>query len=207
MEVGARGRWRKYVTYSAAVFRADIRDAIIPFREVGGRAFFQNAGKTRNQGVEFGASVSPITQVRGFVSYTYADYTFIDYAIVNGTTTTQLAGNRASGVPRHFTRVGLRTEPYKTVAIDVDHTISTGLFANDANTQYVDGWNATNVRGSFSAELRGMGIAPFVGINNVFNNAYVGTVTINGAFNRTLRPAPLRNYYVGGEVSFRLPVR
>ena len=141
------------------------------------------------------------------MSYTYADYTFIDYAIVNGTTTTQLAGNRASGVPRHFTRVGLRTEPYKRIAIDVYHTISIGLFANDANTQYVDGWNVSNVCGSFSAELRGMGIAPFVGVNNVFNNAYVGTVTINGAFNRTLRPAPLRNYYVGGEVSFRLPVR
>lgn len=207
LEVGARGQWRQHVTYSVAAFRADIRDAIVQFREVGGRAFFQNAGRTRNQGLEFGLSVSPIRQVRAFGSYTFADYTFRDYAIVNGTTTTQLAGNRAAGVPRHFTRLGLRTEPYRTLVVDIDHTISTGLFADDTNTQFVDGYNATNVRGSFAAELGSLGVAPFIGINNLFGNAYVGTVTINGAFNRTLEPAPLRNFYAGGEISFRLPVR
>lgn len=206
-ELGARGGWRKYVTYSVAVFQADVRDAIVQFREVGGRAFFTNAGRTRNRGVEFGASVSPVKEVRAFVSYTFADYKFRDYQIVNGTTTTNLAGNRLSGVPRHFTRLGLRTEPYKTVAIDVDHTISTGLFADDANTLFAGGWNSTNVRGSFSAVTRGLGIQPFVGVNNLFNRSYVSTVTINGAFNRVYEPAPLRNWYAGGEISFRLPVR
>ena len=43
----------------------------------------------------------------------------------------------------------------------------------------------------------------FVGINNLFGNDYISTVTINGRFNRTLEPAPLRNFYVGGEISFR----
>jgi iron complex outermembrane receptor protein len=207
VEVGARGRWRKYADYSVAVFRSTVDDAIVQFREIGGRAFFQNAGRTRNQGVEFGLSVQPIPQARVFGSYTFADYTFTDYVFTTAGTTTSFTGNRLSGVPRHYTRLGLRTTPWRTVVFDVDHTISTGLFADDANTNYVDGWNSTNARLSFSVRTRELEIAPFLGVNNVFDRDYVGAVTINGAFNRVLEPAALRNWYLGGEITFRTPLR
>jgi hypothetical protein len=35
------------------------------------------------------------------------------------------------------------------------------------------------------------------------NQAYVGSVTINGAAGRTIEPAPLRNYYFGMEIGWR----
>ena len=38
---------------------------------------------------------------------------------------------------------------------------------------------------------------PFLGFNNVFNRAYVGSVVINATAGRYYEPAPGRNMYVG----------
>ena len=42
-----------------------------------------------------------------------------------------------------------------------------------------------------------MRLAPFLGINNVFNHLYVSSVVINAARDRFYEPAPGRNVYVG----------
>jgi iron complex outermembrane receptor protein len=39
-------------------------------------------------------------------------------------------------------------------------------------------------------------LSPFLGINNVFNRSYVGSVVINAANGRYYEPAPGRNMYV-----------
>ena len=47
--------------YSVALFLGRITDAIVQQQEVGGRAFFVNAGKTHNDGAEVGLTVTPVT--------------------------------------------------------------------------------------------------------------------------------------------------
>jgi iron complex outermembrane receptor protein len=202
-EVGARGRLTRYANYTATVFRSDVRDAIVQYREIGGRAFFQNAGRTRNNGVELGLSLNPIPGVRLFGSYTFSNYRFRDYKIVTGTRVDTLDGNRVAGVPRNFARIGLRAEPGHAFAVDIDHTISSSLFADDANTAGVGGWGVTNARVSWMGTLGSGRFSPFVGFNNIFNRKYIGAVTVNGAFNRVLEPAPTRNMYVGAELGYR----
>src|SRR5581483_10990153 len=83
-EIGVRGRIGALVEYSVAGFLGRVRDAIVQFQEVGGRAFFRNAGRTHNDGVEVGISVEPSPRLRVFGSYTFADYTFAEYADVTG---------------------------------------------------------------------------------------------------------------------------
>ena len=46
-------------------------------------------------------------------------------------------------------------------------------------------------------------LQPFASVNNLLNQAYIGSVTINGAAGRTIEPAPLRNYYFGMEIGWR----
>jgi iron complex outermembrane receptor protein len=42
-----------------------------------------------------------------------------------------------------------------------------------------------------------MSLAPFIGINNLFNHQYVSSVVINAARGRFYEPAPGRNVYLG----------
>jgi iron complex outermembrane recepter protein len=210
-EIGARGRVAPMVEYSASAFVTRVSDAIVQFSEVGGRAFFRNAGKTHNDGFELGLSVSPLPHLRFNAAYTFADYTFADYSFLDGAETVVLDGNRLPGVPKHFARFGLRTEPGYGFAVDLDHTLSSSIFADDANTFEVDDWGAgvTNLRVSWDGELRSAVIRPFIGVNNLFDKAYVGSVTVNG-FDvlanapRVIEPAPGRNVYVGAEVGWRV---
>ncbi len=210
-EIGVRGRVGRIVEYSASGFITRVSDAIVQFSEVGGRAFFRNAGRTHNDGVELGLSVSPIPELRLSAAYTFADYTFADYSFLDGTETVVLDGNRLPGVPKHFARFGIRSEPGYGCAVDVDHTLSSSVLANDANTFEIGDWGAgvTNLRVSWNGEMGSAVVRPFVGVNNLFDKAYVGSVTINGFDGlanapRVIEPAPGINLYVGAELGWRV---
>ncbi len=211
-EVGVRGRVGRLVEYSATGFITRVSDAIVQFSEVGGRAFFRNAGKTHNDGVEVGLSVSPIPGLRLNAAYTFANYTFADYTFLSGGTLVVLDGNRLPGVPEHFARFGVRSEPGYGFAVDLDHTLSSSVFADDANSFAVpqSDWGAgvTNLRVSWNGESGRAVVRPFAGVNNLFDKAYVGSVTINGFDRlanapRVIEPAPGINVYVGAEVGWR----
>ncbi len=180
-----------------------------------GRAYFTNAGKLHNDGVEVGLSGSPLPGLRLFGSYTYADYTFETYRIRTGTAVDTLDGNRVPGVPRFFVRLGLRAGPVRGAVLDVDHTMAGSMYADDRNTQEVAGWGkttsgtikglgagVTNVRLSWTGRAAGAWIQPFFGVNNLWDRDYVSAVTVNGTFGRVYEPAPGRNYYVGAEVGW-----
>jgi iron complex outermembrane recepter protein len=200
-EIGARGQPTSSVSFSVALFLGRVSDAIVQQAEVGGRAFFRNAGRTHNDGAEVGLSVTPFSGLRLNGAYTYAHYRFADYVLADGTV---LNGNRLPGVPEHFWRFGLRTSLPADFYIDADHTISTSVVADDANTLWVDAWGAgiTNLRLGWDGKAGSMDIAPFLGVNNLWDRRYVGSVTLNGAFGRVFEPAPRRVIYIGTEIGY-----
>ncbi|HEY8259187.1 MAG TPA: TonB-dependent receptor [Gemmatimonadales bacterium] len=204
-EIGARGRPLHGVEYSVAVFLGRIKDAIVQQQEVGGRAFFVNAGRTHNDGAEVGLSVTPVSGLTLSGAYTYAHYRFADYKIVSGTEVDTLDGNRLPGVPDHYWRLGLRTVLPRGLYLDADHTISTSLAADDANTIVVDGWGPgiTNARLGWSGNAGSVNIAPFLGVNNLWDRQYIGSVTLNGVGGRVIEPAPRRVVYAGMEIGYR----
>jgi iron complex outermembrane receptor protein len=195
-EVGARGQPARSVTYSVALFIGRITDAIVQGPEVGGRAFFRNAGKTHNDGAEVGLSLAPIDKVTLTGAYTYARYRFASGDALDD--------NRLPGVPEHFWRLGLRTSLPGDFYLDADHTISTSIAADDANTPtlFVPAYSVTNVRAGWDGRVGTMEIAPFVGVNNLLDRRYVGSVTLNGVGGRVFEPAPRRVIYVGAELGY-----
>ena len=50
-----------------------------------------------------------------------------------------------------------------------------------------------------------MEIGPFIGINNLLDRRYVGSVTLNGVGGRVYEPAPRRVVYLGAEVGYAAP--
>jgi iron complex outermembrane receptor protein len=200
-EVGARGQPSPRITYSVALFLGRITDAIVQQSEIGGRAFFRNAGKTHNDGAEVGLSVTPFDGLTLNGAYTYAHYRFTDYQLADGTL---LNGNRLPGVPEDFWRLGLRAALPYDFYVDADHTLSSSIVADDANTIWVNAWGAgvTNLRVGWNGRSGQMEIGPFLGINNLWDRRYVGSVTLNGAFGRVLEPAPRRVIYLGTEIGY-----
>jgi len=215
-EAGARGTVGA-LTYSVSAFISRIEDAIVQFQEVSGRAYFVNAGKLKNDGLELGLSVRVHPQLRVFGNYTYANYRFGEYRVVNqqaGTVDT-LDGKRLPGVPQGFARLGLRAGPVRGVALDIDHTVATSIFADDQNTLYVAGLGSkgpgeiagvgngvTNLRMSWEGRAGGAWLRPFLGVNNLWDREYVGSFTLNGNAGRVFETAPGRNYYVGTEIGW-----
>jgi iron complex outermembrane recepter protein len=200
-EIGARGQPTPTLSYSVAFFLGRVSDAIVQQAEVGGRAFFRNAGKTHNDGAEIGLSITPLPGLRLNGAYTYAHYRFADYVLADGTV---LNGNRLPGVPEHFWRLGLRTSLPAGFYLDADHTLSTSIVADDANTTWVEAWGAgvTNLRLGWDGRTGPLDVAPFIGVNNLWDRRYVGSVTLNGAFGRVLEPAPRRIVFVGAEIGY-----
>ena len=200
-EIGARGQPVLGVSYSVALFLGRVSDAIVQGPEIGGRAFFRNTGKTHNDGAEVGVNVSPAAGLTLRGSYTYARYRFTDYRLADGTV---LDGNRLPGIPEHFWRFGLRTSLPGDFFLDADQTISSSIVADDANTIYVGAWGAglTNLRLGWTGQAGQAEIAPFLGVNNLWDRRYVGSVTLNGVGGRVFEPAPRRVIYVGTEIGY-----
>jgi iron complex outermembrane receptor protein len=205
LELGLRGQIGERGAFEVALFQSDARDAIVQFLETDGRAFFRNAGETRNRGVELGATFAPAPWVDLLGAWTIADYRFTEYRITNGASVDTLDGNRLAGVPRHAVRAGARVR-VGSASFGVDHTLQTEVFGDDRNQVRVDGWGVgqLNLRAAWTTVWRGMRVEPFAAVHNALDHAYVGSVTLNGFGGRVLEPAPRRNWYVGLE--FGAPV-
>ena len=78
-------------------------------------------------------------------------------------------------------------------------------FANNANSVVIDSYFVANLRAGYDLQLGSWLIGPFVGVNNLFDETYIGNVRINAAFDRYYEPAPDRNAY--GGVSIRYEFR
>jgi iron complex outermembrane receptor protein len=222
-EVGARGQVAGgRASYTAALYRARVDDAIVQWLEANGRAYFRNAGATRSRGAELGLAVRPLAGAGGRPSdalaltaaYTYTRLRFADYQIRSGARVDTLDGRTVPGVPTRFARLGLRSRPLAfaaaaaPLALDVDHTWGSALFADDRNAARVGDWG----RGLLDVRLRwdgvgapaGGGVAavlgrlrPFAAVQNALGQRYVGSVSVNGALGRVLEPAPGRTVYAG----------
>ncbi len=205
MEWGLRGALNG-ASFRFAAYRTLVHDAIVQAREQDGRAVFQNAGQTRHQGMEVDVRV-PLgdnANLRG--AYTLSDLTFRQYRVPNRASVDTLDGNRLPGVPIHRLRLGLQTRGHG-FTLDVDHTISSSVLANDANTLRASSWGAgvTDLRITWITQRsRALG-SPFVGIENLFDRRYIGSVTVNGFGGRVFEPAAGRELYIGFSFSLGWP--
>lgn len=197
-EVGMRGRHHR-LQFELALYRIATRDAIVAWREIGGRTFYRNAGATRTTGAELGSLLPLGDHLALLGTWTWTHAIFNDYEIRNGTTSERLDGSRLAGVPEHAVRLGLQGMIGRRLSIDVDHAIMSSQFADDRNTLAVAGWGAgvTGVRMGWKGGAQRWSVAPFAVVTNLFDRKYVGSVTLNGAGGRVFEPAAGRALYLG----------
>lgn len=203
-EIGVRGKLSARAAYSLALFQADVRGELIPYEIAAPRFFYRNAGSSRHRGVELGTDLTPLPGVTVNVTWTFADYRFRRYSFTTAGQPFTLDGRELPGVPQHWLHLTLRAHPSlaRGAWAEVEQTYSSGYLIGDtvsasAANARTSPWWVTLLRLGWEGELGGMRMAPFLGVNNVFNHRYVGSVVINAARDRSYEPAPGRNVYVG----------
>jgi iron complex outermembrane receptor protein len=83
------------------------------------------------------------------------------------------------------------------------------VWANDANSDsaFAKSYQVVNVRLGRDLSFGGLRVSPVVGVNNVADTKYVGSVAINAAGTGTtakfFEPAPRRTWITGARVWYR----
>ncbi len=198
VELGARGDAGR-LTYQVAVYRARVRDALIPFEVATspGRQYYRNAGTTRHQGVETAVSVSVTPRLRADMAYTWTDARFRDFEV----DARQYGGNRVPGVTPHRFE-GTLTGRLDRALIALDATVSGRTPVDDANTDAADGYTLLSVRGEWTVDAPGLRVDPFAGISNILDTDYISSVAVNAFGRRFFEPGPGRAFHLGVRATF-----
>lgn len=193
-EVGLRGvrpNWR--VAYEITGYLSTVDDALVAYQGVNEQVFYRNAGESSRNGVEVALTWLPVPALEARLAYTYRDFEFVHFQ----SGTQDVSGNREPGTSPNSLFAGLThtTSWGLTSAVDVRWTDAAPV--NDANT--ATNWASTVVdaRVAFAKGVSRIGVQPFAGINNLFDERYNGSVSVNAAGGRYYGPSAGRNVYVG----------
>lgn len=199
-EGGLRGDFGGVAGYEVALFTAEVSNALIPFEveSAPDRQFFRNAGSARHRGVELGASAHPLDWLSGRLAYTYLDATFTDYE-VDGV---RFDGNEVPGTAPH--RLDAAVDLVATggfLAFEGRHVSS--MPVDDAGEARSPAYTVFDARaGSSALRVGGRVLEPSIGVQNLFDEKYNGSVVVNAFGRRYFEPAPGRTFHVALTVRF-----
>ena len=193
-EVGMRGvlsQWR--VAYEITGYLSTVDDALIGAQGVNEQVFFRNAGTTSRDGAEVALTWVPVTDLEARLAYTYRDFEFVHF--LSGDQ--DVSGNREPGAPQHSIAAGLTHTARWGLTSAVDVRWLDAFPVNDANTFSNWAYTVVDARLAWDRDVRGLGVRPFVGINNLFDERYNSFVSINAVGDRYYAPSSSRNVYFG----------
>lgn len=196
-EVGARGILiEDRLFYDVAAYTMEVDDEITNIVSIENRAFFENANTDRS-GFEAQIQAKLTDRLDVTAAYTFSDYTFSSFEVEP-----EAVGEWVPGIPRHQYYAELAyTHPNSAYVIwDV---LNVGRFyADNANTDEVDSYLVSSLRIGKDYEFGSTTVAPFFGVNNLFDEEYFSNVRINSFGGRAFEPAPERHVYGGVRISF-----
>src|SRR5258706_4086301 len=183
-EIGARGRWTDSSGWSAAAYRTDLDNDII-FISSGGAVnagFFQNAGKTRRQGLELGVH-GRVDKLNLALNYGYVDATFASALTLNSPSNSSAdatgdihvsPGDKIPGIPAHSVKVRADYDLTETVSLGSNVMVFSSQYARgDENNQdangKVPGYTLVNLDARYQRTKR---LSFFGRVDNVFDKDY-----------------------------------
>jgi iron complex outermembrane receptor protein len=201
-EVGLRGSIGDRQRYEVALFTIDVEDELIG-REIPtsqGRNYFENAGQTTRDGLEFSWVANPTDRIETTLSYTYSDFKFSEFVETVGPVVIDRSGNLIPGTAENvlFGEFAYRAPRGWFAATEVLYVDE--QFGDNGNVVVVDDYTLMGIRFGYDAELGSVGgftLSPFLGINNVTDESYTSNVRLNAAAARYFEPGPGRNAYAG----------
>lgn len=192
-EVGLKGLIASRVMYDFAVFDTEVSDELIPFEVPGGsgRTYYRNAGRTRRQGAEIGVNTI-VGPLEVGATYSLSHFRFRDYVVDS----VSYAGNTIPGIPASQFQIAA-TWRHESFFATAEGIAQTRMFVNDANDAAASGYRIVNLRAGATSLFGNPSVAPYIGVQNLFDRHYVGSVAINASRGKYFEPAPARTIYAG----------
>jgi iron complex outermembrane receptor protein len=194
-ELGLKGLVTARLRYELALFHIDVQDEIVPFElEGSGQSFFENAGSSTHDGLEAALSLELAPGLTGTATYTWSDFTFDEFRGADGEI---YDGNRIPGIPEQLFNIELNWSHSSGFYAGWDMLYVGSFYADNANSVETDDYLVSNLRAGFRRPGERWVFEPFLGVNNLFDEKYIGNVRLNASFGRYYEPAPERNMYGG----------
>jgi len=200
-ELGIRGRGGDRFSWELALFRAELRDALVAFEVEGqaGRVFFRNAGEVRHEGAEALLRAVLGRGLAAQLTVSRLDARFQDF-LEGGS---DFSGNRVPGVAPHRVEALVSHEGHRWYWA-LEGTWTDRVPANDGNTERSEAYALLDVRaGLRRVGLASLDLAPFGGVNNVLDETYAASLVVNAFGGRFYEPGPARSVYLGMSVTWR----
>ena len=215
-ELGAKGLWpRQQFEGEVALYAINFEQMLIPYQIQNASSdeiFYRNAGAARNRGVEVSGAWRPVPQVRAKLAYAFMNFAFTDFVLETANARTQLAGNEVPGVPPQHLFASVLYEHPSGMYGEVEAQWSATYFTNDFNgaepgsnlarQNFMNArYHTVDLRCGFMRAIKKLGVDFCLGVNNLFDARYNGSIVPNAQSNRFFEPAPGRNWYLGGSVA------
>ncbi|MGY6555353.1 MAG: TonB-dependent receptor family protein [Wenzhouxiangella sp.] len=193
LEFGLRDETLAKLDLSVAVFRVETRDEIIIIAAEDGLNIFDNAGRTRRDGLELGAEYRWSDRLSFSAAYTWSHFRFSEFRDASAV----FDGNRLPGLPQHalFAEAAWRSGGGWFVIADT--LVVSSVFADNGNAERVAGYALLNARAGRSFSAGGLQWEAFAALNNLSDREYFSNIRINAANGAFFEAAPERNVFVG----------
>ncbi|HVM96194.1 MAG TPA: TonB-dependent receptor [Candidatus Acidoferrales bacterium] len=192
-EMGGRIEWSDWLRAEATGFYIDVDDEIVAYESVAGRTSYRNAGKSRRVGTEISWEAFLLPSVRWTSAFSYLDAEYRDYS----TSTSHFNGNSEPGIPSWRVYEELAYRHRSGLFAAVEAIVVDRYFVDDANTAHSPGYGLVNMRAGLERTVGPLTVEPFVGLQNITDANYDGTVRLNAQFGRYFEPGPALSIYGG----------
>ena len=209
-ELGLRGRAERF-GWNATAFDIRTVDEIVVQNNSGGRATFQNAGRTHRQGLELSGNWrhGPVSLVSAL---TLMQAEYLDPFQTCARTgcpnvfprVTVPAGNRIPGLPMQqvFAQAAWNTGwAGSRVVFEARHVGR--VMVNDQNNDSAEGHTLLNLGVHFKQDRADWTLREFIRVDNLTDRRHVGSVIVNDGNNRFFEPGLGRQLLVGLEAQRR----
>lgn len=196
VELGAK--WRdapQRWSADLALFRIATRDEIGVLENTGGRATFQNVGRTTRQGAELAGRWQATPSLQAQVALTWLDAVYRDaFSTPAGPAT---PGGRIAGTTDRsaFAELAWAAAPRTEVALELRARGRTPV--NDLNTDFAAGGAVWAWRLGRAFSLPSGQLKVQARLDNVLDRRYAGSVIVNEGNGRFFEPAPGRTWWIG----------
>lgn len=198
-ELGLKWRGRQ-ADLDLALFEARVANEIAVASNFGGRASFQNVGRTLRRGVELagGWAPAPGWQLRGAATWLDASYRdpFLACAGIGCTAPTVpvAPGGQIAGTARTSGFADLAWTDARWGRFGLEWRASGRTAVNDLNSDFAGGWSTVSLRWSRTlVETAGQRVELLLRVDNVGDRRYAGSVIVNEANARFFETAAPRN--------------
>lgn len=208
-EVGTRGSiLHNRLQFNAAIFRLNIKNLLVARRTAEDQFIGINAGKTQHDGLELNINYNwfqkETLSINSFINYTLNNFTFKEF-IDN---TDDFSGNDLTGVPSSIFNAGIDIDSAFGIYGNINFQHVGSMPITDSNSLYSDNYNLANLKTGYKTNLnKNLKLNIFIGINNIFDEAYASQILINassfgGNAPRYYYPGNPVNYYTGININY-----